>query len=347
MSNSRFIPERYCTFSAQLAATIGLEEAVLLQGLSHQLAGEGGQIATISVSTLATEFPFWDELKLNQLLQRLVDLGIISATPTSDPNVWSTRLQPHVDAPQKESLQAWRPSEHVIDLLNLNHGLTRDYILSKLKTFDHARDPKANDSRFRQHVLSEWRHSQKRPTFDAPAFDIKEPPKFDNQWHPSADAQEILARADIPVSFYDSIRPEFILYWKERGGAPKDVNSKFIQFVRQRWVRHENSIQHSTLPERLSPQWKPNAAVYETLSLTGISQEYADSVLNEFVVYWVDSNEVHTSWNAKFLQHVKYQWQRHQEQTSGRSTSGGGTSPADRTKDRSISDDLSDTSWAG
>ena len=81
----------------------------------------------------------------------------------------------------------------MIDLLNLNHGLTRDYILSQLKTFDRSGDPKGYDSRFRQHVLSEWRHSQKHP-----AFDIKEPPKFDNQWQPSTDAQEILARAEIP-----------------------------------------------------------------------------------------------------------------------------------------------------
>ena len=342
MSNSRFIPERYCTFSAQLAATIGLEEAVLLQGLSRQLDDSRAQSTTISIPSLASEFPFWDEIKLNQLLQRLVDLGIISATPTSDPAIWSTDWEQTREDLKQDHAQAWRPSEHVIDLLNLNHGLTRDYILSQLKTFDRSGDPKGYDSRFRQHVLSEWRHSQRHP-----AFAIKEPPKFDNQWQPSGDAQEILARAEIPVSFYDSVRPEFILYWKERGGAPKDVNSKFIQFVRQRWVRHENSIQHSTLPERLSQQWRPNAAVYETLLLSGISQDYADSVLREFVVYWVDSNEVHTSWNAKFLQHVKYQWQRHQEQTSGRSTPGGRTSPTDRTKDRSISDDLSDTSWAG
>jgi hypothetical protein len=343
MSNPQFIPERYCTFSAQLAATIGLEEAVLLQGLSHQLGSGAAESKTISVPALLAEFPFWDEIKVNRLLQRLVELGIIAATPTSDPSIWSTGgHRQNRAAAQTHNTQAWRPSEHVIDLLNLNHGLTRDYILSQLKSFDRTGDPKAYDSRFRQHVLSQWRHSQRHP-----AFDIKEPPKFDNQWQPSTDAQEILVRAEIPASFCDSLRPEFILYWKERGGAPKDVNSKFIQFVRQRWVRHENSIQHSTLPERLSPQWRPNEAVYETLLLSGISEDYADSVLNEFVVYWVDSNEVHTSWNAKFLQHVKYQWQRHQEQTSGRSTPGGGTSPTDRTKDRSISDDLSDTSWAG
>ena len=100
--------------------------------------------------------------------------------------------------------------------------------------------------------------------------------------------------------FIESIRPEFILYWKERGGAPKDVNSKFIQFARQRWTRHENSLRHSTLPQRLQPNWTPNPAVYETLQLSGISQDFTDTVLREFVVYWVDSNEVHTSCNAKF-----------------------------------------------
>ena len=82
MSNPQFIPERYCTFSAQLAATIGLEEAVLLQGLSHQLGGGGTDSKTISIPALVTEFPFWDEIKVSQLLQRLVELGIITATPT-------------------------------------------------------------------------------------------------------------------------------------------------------------------------------------------------------------------------------------------------------------------------
>ena len=339
MSNSRFIPERYCTFSSQLAATVGLEEAVLLQGLSHQLAADDN---TISIEALTLEFPFWDHVRIGQLLQRIVDLGILNARPSYDPMVWRVTDKRAEAAPKGEPLGAWTPSEHLVNLLNLNHGLTRDYILEQLKTFQASGDRKTLDMRFRQHVLSHWRQQQKHP-----AFAIKEPARFDNAWQPSLDAKEILARTDMPSEFIESIRPEFILYWKERGGAPKDVNSKFIQFARQRWTRHENSLQHSTVPERLKPNWRPNAAVYETLQLSGISQDFAETVLREFVVYWVDSNEVHTSWNAKFLQHVKYQWQRHQEQISGRSQTGGGTSPADRTKDRSISDDLSDTSWAG
>jgi hypothetical protein len=339
MSNPRFIPERYCTFSPQLAATVGLEEAVLLQGLSNQLASE---TSTISIAALAEEFPFWNHVRIGQLLQRIVDLGILSARPSHDPLVW--RVSDKITEPlaQKAPVQAWAPSQHLIDLLNLNHGLTRDYILQQLKSFEPSGDRKTLDTRFRHHVLSHWRQQQKHP-----AFAIKEPTRFDNAWEPSLDAKEILARTEMTTDFIESIRPEFILYWKERGGAPKDVNSKFIQFARQRWTRHENSLQHSTVPERLQPNWTPNAAVYETLQLSGISTDFAETALREFVVYWVDSNEVHTSWNAKFLQHVKYQWQRHQEQTSGRSQTGSGAGPTDRTKDRSISDDLSDTSWAG
>ncbi len=339
MSNPRFIPERYCTFSPQLAATVGLEEAVLLQGLSNQLASNAN---TILIAALAEEFPFWDHVRIGQLLQRIVDLGILHARPSHDPLVWRIVDRPIEAARKRAPVQAWAPSEHLIDLLNLNHGLTRSYILDQLKSFEPSGDRKTLDTRFRHHVLSHLRQQQKHP-----AFEIKEPARFDNAWQPSLDAKEILARTEMASEFIESIRPEFILYWKERGGAPKDVNSKFIQFARQRWARHENSLQHSTVPERLKPDWIPNAAVYETLQLSGISQDFADTVLREFTVYWVDSNEVHTSWNAKFLQHVKYQWQRQQEQMSGRSETGGGTGPADRTKDRSISDDLSDTSWAG
>jgi hypothetical protein len=51
MSNPRFIPERYCTFSPQLAATVGLEEAVLLQGLSHQLATDANTISVEAWNT--------------------------------------------------------------------------------------------------------------------------------------------------------------------------------------------------------------------------------------------------------------------------------------------------------
>ena len=117
MSNPRFIPERYCTFSTQLAATIGLEEAVLLQGLSNQLSTQKEQQPTISITALVNEFPFWDTIKIGQLLQRIVDLGILPARPsTSDPLVWITTDNTPVQNAPEPVTAAWAPSEHLIDL---------------------------------------------------------------------------------------------------------------------------------------------------------------------------------------------------------------------------------------
>ena len=44
---------------------------------------------------------------------------------------------------------------------------------------------------------------------------------------------------------------------------------------------------------------------------TEIDRNFADSVLSEFILYWRETGQAHNSWNSKFIQHVKYQWQKH------------------------------------
>ena len=49
------------------------------------------------------------------------------------------------------------------------------------------------------------------------------------------------------------------------------------------------------------------------LTLTNIPKEFADSTLSEFILYWKETGQSHNSWNSKFLQHVKFQWQKHNQ----------------------------------
>ena len=49
---------------------------------------------------------------------------------------------------------------------------------------------------------------------------------------------------------------------------------------------------------------------FQVLALTGISKEFAESVRADFILYWKESGQAHVSWNSKFLQHVKYCWQK-------------------------------------
>jgi len=385
MPPGSLIPDRQLTFSPDLAATIGLEEAILLQGLGELLTGRQQSSQCIALSEFERNFPFWEAAKIRELLARLEALGIIlvrrenqssdvmrisavsaqssvavgktEAAPQARQSIPKTPGSSAANSAGKQSpgshlsppaVRTWQPSEDLLDLLHLSHGINRQFALSQLPNFAPAPTDPAPDNRFRQHVLSAWRRHQSQH----PAFEIAAVPAFDQHWRPSDDALDIMTGNGVDLEFIDSMRPEFILYWRERGGPPKEVNSKFIGWVRQRWVRFQAGLGHSPEPRPMTGDWQPSEQVFEVLALSNIDRLYATERLGEFRVFWCDSGDLQTSWNSKFLQHVKHQWRWEQGQTGKKGNDHGGqqgrgqSSGEHRTRDRSIADDLSDTSWA-
>jgi hypothetical protein len=358
MPPASLIPDRQLTFSPELAKTIGLEEAVLLQALGNHLNG-ANDWAPLSLTTVQKTLSFWSLDHIATLIAKLVALGIIHQQPSQDPNIvlLSAAANNAADVQGSTASNAlttfyghadWQPSDDLIELLVLNHGIPQSFINSAQASFVLSNSSEA-ETQFRQHILTRWRDTQRQEAKQtkAHAFEISTPAPFDRDWTPSQDAVEILAQADIDIVFAESVRAEFILYWSERGGPPKEVNSRFVEHVRRRWLKHTSQMHHSTEPTRIPRNWEPDTSVYETLRLAGIEQADAQALLPEFVMYWVDSNEVHTSWNSKFLQHVKRQCRSagYGEQHGGE-TGRGGAGGSHRSKDRSLSDDLTDTSWA-
>ena len=373
MPSASLIPDRQLTFSPELAETIGLEEAVLLQALGSHLHG-AEDWTPLPLTTLQNTLSFWSLDHIATLIEKLVALGIIHQQASQDRNVVllsaaadiaadargsgaissATPSQGHLAQGQlrqghpAQGHPDWQPSDDLIELLVLNHGIPRSFIDRAQSSFLLSNGSEA-ETQFRQHILTRWRDTQRREAkqSSAHAFEISTPAPFDRDWTPSQDALDILAQADIDITFAESVRAEFILYWSERGGPPKEVNSRFVEHVRRRWLKHTSQMHHSTEPTRIPRNWEPDTSVYETLRLAGIEQADAQALLPEFVMYWVDSNEVHTSWNSKFLQHVKRQCRSagYGEQHGGE-TGRGGAGGGHRSKDRSLSDDLTDTSWA-
>ena len=232
----------------------------------------------------------------------------------------------------------------------MNHTIPRQFALDQLEDFifywrERGDTSHAWENKFRQHVTNHWRRQQQH---QAEAFRVPEATTLDNSWRPSADAMEILARSEINGDFINDAIPEFILYWRERGAAPKQLNSKFIQHIRIQWIKYSSSMEHSTEPKRISEQWFPSEDAFDILQLSHIDGEFARSLIPEFIMYWRDTNQVNTSWNTKFLQHAKFHWaKRHQmEQTGSGNARQLGSNPTGRTRDTSLQDDLTDTSWA-
>ncbi|MBM13360.1 MAG: hypothetical protein CME57_02180 [Halieaceae bacterium] len=354
MSSVSLIPDRQLTFSPELAETIGLEEAVLLQALGT-LFENNQSWTTVRISRLQHTLSFWSVDHITSLIDKLVSLGILRQQPgdTAD-SVLLTALtdEPHTpsgaatpSAIQQQNV-AWQPSAAIEELLSLNHGIPPQFIEQTAAQFVPT-EGREVDTQFRQFVLGRWREKQQSQTPQPSAFEISTPLPFGRNWLPSQDALDILSQAGIDIVFAESVRAEFILYWSERGGPPKEVNSRFVEHVRRRWLKHTSQMRHSTELTRIARNWRPDPSVYETLELAGIEENHARALLPEFVMYWLDSNEVHTSWNSKFLQHVKRQCRGagHGDQ-DGRQTGRGNTGTGHRSKDRSLNDDLSDTSWA-
>jgi hypothetical protein len=380
MSDFSLIPERQLLFSPVLAATIGLEEAILLQHLQQVFEHHSPQLRngyswfSIERAFLLRTLPFWTVEELHRISRALVDKGILLIdTP---PLLTSEQLTFAVNEPAASSKPAapaspppptalptrrsagllpmhWSPSEDLLQLLALNHTIPRQFALDQLEDFifywrERGETSQAWENKFRQHVVAIWRRQQQH---QAEAFRVPVATTLDNNWRPSADAMDIMVRGEIARDFIEDSIPEFILYWRERDPTPKqfkEFNSKFIQHIRIQWAKYSSSLEHSTEPKRISEQWLPSEDVYDILRLSHIDTEFARSLLPEFIVYWRDSNQAQTSWNSKFIQHAKYHWaKRHQIEHAGHNHAGQqGTSTTGRTRDRSLEQDLTDTSWA-
>lgn len=82
------------------------------------------------------------------------------------------------------------------------------------------------------------------------------------------------------------------------------------------WRRHKSELQvifeqHEERNQHLHTMflgWQPTANFFELLPRHGISEEFARSCIDEFVLYWVNRDRRETNWDQKFLAWVKRDW---------------------------------------
>lgn len=243
----------------------------------------------------------------------------------------------------------WQPTDDVYSQL-AQHQVPRSFAMAQIPEFvtywrEQGQSAHSWGAKFIQQVLRKWREQETE--FGRRELELP----IDNGWRPSPDALDVLTRhAGISLGFVEDSVAEFVLYWRERGEPSRTWNSKFIQHVRRQWARYTATLQHDTEPRPLPANWQPSPDVYEVLQLANIDLDFAREQLKEFVIYWRDSNQLHSSWNTKFLQQVKYQWAK---RLNGALPSQGNAharqqipAQSGRTRDRSVSQQLTDRSWA-
>jgi hypothetical protein len=365
---SSLVTERPIVVSPMLAATIGLEEAVMLQ-LLHDVAQFGsrtpGPWREIAKEDLLRLLPFWTEQDCQRISASLRDKGVVQIT--SAPLDQGDRLRfsletaavlastrPGTTPPPVHKLTGgktliagrWRPDDELLRQLAL-HGISREFADAQLDEFilywsDRGDPAYSWNAKFRSHVIRRWREHEA-----AAAEPDDRPRPIAADWRPDPDALEILARAGVSAQFVEDAIPEFLLYWTERGEAARTWNSRFLTHVKRQWARYTATMELDGEPRRMHAGWQPSGDVFDILHMANIDHDFARTLVPEFVMYWCEAGEAHPSWNSKFLQHVKYQWARShapaaEHSHADRQGPGGGGS----TRARSLVEDLSDRSWA-
>lgn len=341
---SSLIPERPLLISPTLAATIGLEEAVMLHVLSElQLQTPGitrdkRRWTSLDENRLVDAMPFWSPADIKRVRQNLLEKGLIllDADPghpsgfllainqTAQESARQTPPESQKPSTLSRVFQSreasgtasyippdWKPSE-VLYQQCAQHNIPREFIDQRIKTFvmywrERQKTQYSWHNTFLKWILKDWRQEQSYQGARELESDMS------SQWRPSEEALGILEHAGINPSFIEDAIPEFVLYWRERGLVTSTWNTKFIAHIRRQWAKYTLALENDPTPRLIPADYEPSPACFEVLAMANIDEDFAREQIQEFVMYWQDRKEAQSSWNTKFLQHVKYKWAYHQQ----------------------------------
>ena len=202
----------------------------------------------------------------------------------------------------------WIPDKEVLDQIT-EYGIPEDFANLQIDDFKKLSEEKNETSnnwgiKFLRFVIKKWRFKE------AEDNKKKKTKPIAKDWAPDDDAIEILIKSGVNEEFINKEIAEFILYWSERKEESDIWNSKFIAHIRRQWGRFKDVKENDNLPSKMTSEWNPNQDFFDILELTEITKEFAENAKPEFIMYWKETGQSLTSWNSKFLQHVKFHWEK-------------------------------------
>lgn len=340
--------DKSLSFSPQLAATIGLEQAILL-GLLHDVARyrDTSGWVVLREQQLSEWLPFWLPQDVQRISQNLQAQGllVLRGAPYLSSQVLDYQLpvpaagspsvkpRPLVATPvQAEPVRtapatvagasrpvgaqlldgSWQPDAELLRQL-MQLGVDREFALALLPEFvSYWRQKRVAHTswgnRFLKHAVKCWREHQQAQARREQSV------RLVDDWWPGEDALAIMLRDGVDRQFIENCVPEFVLYWRDRGEVSSTWDSKFLQHVRHQWASYTATLGNDKTPRLITADWQPSQDAYDILHMAAIDLPFARQQVPEFVLYWLESGQPHPSWNTRFITHVKYRWARRHDQ---------------------------------
>jgi len=272
------LPEHSIVFSPTLAATIGLEEAILLQLITELLKYRGVERSShpklrwveVKTNELATLLPFWNQDQIQKTCDSLKNLGIVSI----DRNETQGSLWIAIDDSTKNKIEQEKSPASVQAVAENN-----------------THTPRRNPSSI-TNLAQDNRAGNLIPV----------------DWQPDENWIRLCKQHSIPEEFIQTLIPEFVAYWRERGQARFSWGNAFYKHVLKEWRQEQARRGAHELASTMSPEWLPSQDAVDILEKSGISLSFIEDAVPEFVLYWRERGVVHGAWNTRFIEHIRRQW---------------------------------------
>jgi hypothetical protein len=242
----------------------------------------------------------------------------------------------------------WQPSEE-LQIQIANEGIPTtfsDKVLTKFRLY-HQKSGTTQlnwDMPFFSWVKEEW---QKQ---DTPFIETKKSTSMSADWRPNKHTLDYLNISyGIDARFIADCIPEFIHKWTEKKAIYSEWGKVFAEHVIEQWRFVQAGVNRNPVSKPMNKTWRPSEDCLEILShQSEIDTNFINAQIPEFILYWTNRAEPRHSWDNIFLQHIKRQWAAiHAGNATGNDNERQqNTSGSSRTKDRSIAQQLNDTSWA-
>tara|TARA_B100001027_G_scaffold211703_1_gene180206 strand:- start:11686 stop:12627 length:942 start_codon:yes stop_codon:yes gene_type:complete len=290
-------------FSPEIASSLGLEEAIILSLIESFKLNE---------ESLFKKLNFLSQEKIKNALSKLLVLELIEKLNSEF--VLKNSIRANLKKENNDNDLKLKVHNDVLTQAK-SLGMTEEFIqfhssLFKASNKNLESDFKTN-FQLLKYLIRAWRQEEKKEKTEA------EKVLIEKDWTPSEDVISILESADMESDFIKKCIPEFIVYWTEKQFKSNEWNSIFINHVRRQWARYKNIIEDNVSPKKMTHDWMPNQNCLDVIKLARIDEKFAKDQIPEFKIYWLDSNQVMTSWNSKFIQHVKYRWFKNNSKSSG------------------------------
>ena len=357
-------------FSSEVASSIGLDEAILLQILrdnslfGSEVESDNLKWKTTDLNKLSGICTFWTNDDIYRIFFNLHQIGIIATS--GDPKLDGKFLYM---LNESRSVVKQVDTVNNINLENQSHNtpalpINRDWIhddetfrqleqLGVAKDFANQQVPQfvsywrernisrhGWSSKFIKEVWRQWQKNKSIENARRKEFEIN------SQWKPSLEVYDILSvKGGISRNFIEDSIPEFVLYWRGRGDKSNTWDSKFVQHVKRQWNFYSGLMKNDNDPTKITEDWRPKNAVYDVLAMANINREFAEDSIKEFIIYWQENGNPQMSWSTKFLQYVKRRWAFNINPKTGQKNVKR-QNPENRIRNRSIVEALADRSWA-